>query len=718
MWTPIPADPGLSADHLRQALKEELGKFANEIFNIKLKELRLQVRKDVRTEIQKLGGPIMQPTGSNAANVNSAIEHVKRRMSVVHPAIADQAKTQSPNADTPSAAGGTKPVATPTTASATSQTRPREEPRPLLRRRGFAASPVKGKRVYVTKPKGASVGPVSKADEEELALLDTQGAAMTGVTAGTELSAEADTNGFSVRKLQQTARHEGPTDSSAADIAMGTDDGDPLMMTPVVANGSTDPNNPISLQGSQQALASAREVDPEPDMLNRQVSPDGGGGGDATHRARGVETTMPLLGGDPVLPDDASLVGKARHVLFAIVNSNLFEYGAGVAVLANAIVLGIEANYQVAAHGLMPAWVHPVEICFALVFTVELLIRIGAVGSYNFFFGEGYGWNVFDTLMVSIQVVDQILSFSCVSFPDNVSVMRTFRVMRILRITRAIRMVRLFDVLTTVVSQMVNSVLPAFWAFVVFMMMVYVFSVFFMAASTDAGHDVLSEDLEVWFGSLHRTVWTLIECLIGGVEWEDVLRPLVRDVSPLMGVLFVVYITVGLFVVMNLVVSVFMHKVMMVVREDKDQKMAKQIGEIFLQEGVNNQITCEDFLEKLKEPVLQEYFKAIDVFPSIDEARGLFDLIDVDSVGSVHADEIVDGILRLRGPARALEVAFLLRATGRICDQLLVQQAALEAIPGAVRDTFLSGVGAHPLDQGAGSNRVRWGMSVGDEDHE
>merc|ERR1712014_133137 len=41
------------------------------------------------------------------------------------------------------------------------------------------------------------------------------------------------------------------------------------------------------------------------------------------------------------------------------------------------------------------------------------------------------------------------------------------------------------------------------------------------------------------------------------------------------------------------------------------------------------------------------------------DARGLFRLLDADSSGSVCAEEFFSGCLRLRGPAKALDLALL-----------------------------------------------------------
>merc|ERR1719440_1645900 len=56
--------------------------------------------------------------------------------------------------------------------------------------------------------------------------------------------------------------------------------------------------------------------------------------------------------------------------------------------------------------------------------------------------------------------------------------------------------------------------------------------------------------------------------------------------------------------------------------------------------------------------MIQLYFKSVDLDPS--EARSLFKLMDADQSGTVEAEEFVMGCLRLRGTAKAIDLATLM----------------------------------------------------------
>jgi len=355
-----------------------------------------------------------------------------------------------------------------------------------------------------------------------------------------------------------------------------------------------------------------------------------------------------------------------------IVTHPYFEPLCGAVVLLNAVLIGYCADYETQhGAGTLPAAVEGFDLAFFLVFLTELIFRILSRGPYDFYFGETMWWAWFDTFMVTNQSIDQ---FSKLIEPSNglrnMSTLRLLRLPKLLRIGRALRMLRLFEVLQVVVNSIYASVQPAFWALVLLLMLVYVFSVFFLQIIGDSSNQ--SDELEEYFSSMGGTILVLFDALIGGVEWQAIVKLLISDVSPVMGVVFIVYITLGLFVVMNMVMSVFLDKVTRTVREDKDESVKERITQIFAPDSASDadelEINWEHFAAKLRQPVLQEYFRSIDIEVTEADARGVFDLLDFDGGGFLSANEIVTGCLRLRGPARALEMSLVLRELGALKD--------------------------------------------------
>eukprot|EP00404_Azadinium_spinosum_P007649 CAMPEP_0180543958 /NCGR_PEP_ID=MMETSP1036_2-20121128/69257_1 /TAXON_ID=632150 /ORGANISM="Azadinium spinosum, Strain 3D9" /LENGTH=130 /DNA_ID=CAMNT_0022558915 /DNA_START=138 /DNA_END=530 /DNA_ORIENTATION=- len=107
----------------------------------------------------------------------------------------------------------------------------------------------------------------------------------------------------------------------------------------------------------------------------------------------------------------------------------------------------------------------------------------------------------------------------------------------------------------------------------------------------------------------------------------------------------------------NLVTGIFVTNVTNIVREDKDERIAAAMCDLFL-DGAD-QITWEMFCAKLESPVMKEYLKSIDL--NAAQAQGLFCLIDEDGGGTLDSAELVHGFLRLRGPAKSLDLLLLSR---------------------------------------------------------
>merc|ERR1712228_841234 len=91
--------------------------------------------------------------------------------------------------------------------------------------------------------------------------------------------------------------------------------------------------------------------------------------------------------------------------------------------------------------------------------------------------------------------------------------------------------------------------------------------------------------------------------------------------------------------------------------------MGNHIAELFFSNN-DRTITYEQFCQQIETEAMQEYFKSINVDPS--EATVLYKLLDIDNSGGVDAEEMVNGCLRLRGGAKALDLSLLLYETTRM----------------------------------------------------
>jgi len=298
-------------------------------------------------------------------------------------------------------------------------------------------------------------------------------------------------------------------------------------------------------------------------------------------------------------------------------------------------------------------------------FAIEWLLRVTAYQG-SFFTMEGRWWNYLDTVLIAFQCMEQLLKLFSLVAPLNMGLLRMLRILRIIRVARVVRSLHLFDELRVITASVTSSAASLFWDSVLLTMTTYIASVIILQVILSAGDTPHRDDIAYWFPSLSRAFLTLFESIVGGVSWDEIVAPLVSDIGPLIGIAYCLYVAVSLFAMMNLLTGVFVDQAMRVVREDKDTVLAKRIADLFLTQGLddNTEITWDDFNAKLQCDVMKDYFKQINV--EVGEARALFEMIDIDQSGSVDCSEIVQGCLRLRGPARSLEMFQLLSAVNEI----------------------------------------------------
>jgi len=164
--------------------------------------------------------------------------------------------------------------------------------------------------------------------------------------------------------------------------------------------------------------------------------------------------------------------------------------------------------------------------------------------------------------------------------------------------------------------------------------------------------------LEDKWGNVGQSILTLWMAITGGDDWRNFIVVLKHDAVYAMHVLlFVIYIAFGTLVMLNLVTGVFVEGAQRIIREDKDNELLTMASTIFRQADQDDSfdITWEEFNEQLESGAMDQYIQAIGI--GVQEAEHLYDLLDRDSSGTVSIAEFVRGCLRLRGPAKSMDMA-------------------------------------------------------------
>lgn len=356
-----------------------------------------------------------------------------------------------------------------------------------------------------------------------------------------------------------------------------------------------------------------------------------------------------------------------------------FELSMCFLVILNAGLIGWQTDCLVVQRFTdTPLGFRVMETLFCVVFTVEVCVKLVA-DCHDFFCNKAMrNWNIFDLVVVAMQIFEEFVKladYSLAGLPLNLSFVRALRILRLIRVARALRVVRFIGELRTLISSMMNSMKFLAWTLLLLLFVIYIVGIFF----TQVVHDHFVNNggtfdgvLEVYFGSLSRTMLSLFQCITSGLDWDIVAQPLWDEMSPVHAVLFSLYIAFAVLALLNVITGVFVESALLHAKADKDQFILNNVRELFRDMGDGNlhdaEMTWDAFNSKLCRPEMKTYFEAIDLDPS--EARGLFRLLDLDGSGTVNAEEFLNGCLRLRGPAKALDLSLIMLEMCRMQRQL------------------------------------------------
>merc|ERR1712070_112453 len=212
------------------------------------------------------------------------------------------------------------------------------------------------------------------------------------------------------------------------------------------------------------------------------------------------------------------------------------------------------------------------------------------------------------------------------------------------------------------------------------MVVIYMSSVAFLQFIANQVNILENEDLSKWFGGMSRTMLTMFQCLFSGVSWDEVVRPMMLDVTPVLGILFCCYIALGVLAMFNLFTGIFVENVMKALVDDRDRMLANRIKDLFVQDEGSHNVSCEEFTKKMESAAMRDYFKTLGVTNS--EASALFKLLDCDGSGVVSAEEIVTGCMNMRGVAKGLDMCVLVHEVSCVREAVGCLQDQMEALTG------------------------------------
>jgi len=370
----------------------------------------------------------------------------------------------------------------------------------------------------------------------------------------------------------------------------------------------------------------------------------------------------------------------------SMVQSGWFDFLMALVVVASAVLVGVRADRGIRnVEEPEPVGFENAELAFCVIFALEIVLRVYTYRCDFFWYSPDRLWNWFDTAIVVFQILTEVLERATArnDFEITVLYMRMLRILRYIRIVRFVRVVHFIHQLRTMVASVAATLRSLCWTLVLIACLIYTVGVLLTQVIIEYARDdsdLLQEGrpLHTFYGSLARVLLSLYQAFTGGVDWDNLVSPLTDDLSPVFAGLFALYIGFAVLAMLNVITGVFVESALTNTKIQDDIELVNNMRELFksIDFADAGQITWDQFKCQLAKPGMELYFKAIDL--DVSEARGLFKLLDLDNSGSITVDEFVMGCLRLRGPAKAIDLATLMYDNRRILQRWRNHAASMQ----------------------------------------
>jgi len=229
-------------------------------------------------------------------------------------------------------------------------------------------------------------------------------------------------------------------------------------------------------------------------------------------------------------------------LLYRIKENSLFKGLVIGIIILSALLLGT-ATYDLSPQA--DSALIFLDYFVTIFFCVEILLRFAAEKNKKEFFQDG--WNVFDTIIVTVSLI-----------PAGESAL----LLRLIRIFRVLRLISFIPELKLLIEALIQSLSKLAYVCLLLFIILYIYAVFGSMAFS-------STDPERW-GDLGVALITLVQVLTLS-SWEQVMLPLQEQIS-WSWIYFYSFIALGSITVLNLIIAVLvnvMSEINVANREDK-----------------------------------------------------------------------------------------------------------------------------------------------------
>uniref|UniRef100_A0A0G4FLZ0 EF-hand domain-containing protein n=1 Tax=Chromera velia CCMP2878 TaxID=1169474 RepID=A0A0G4FLZ0_9ALVE len=348
-------------------------------------------------------------------------------------------------------------------------------------------------------------------------------------------------------------------------------------------------------------------------------------------------------------------MSRWRKILCAVFASTAYEYLAGLIILANSIIIGLYTDYP------DEYTYHIVDGCvFVPIWVLEVICKVTAFRSQYF----KSVFHLFDFAVTLVSLVDAVflwMSMAGGGFSEGSDELGTLAIFRVFRILRAVRLfgtLRPLRVLILSIGATMHSL-----AWVMVLILVFLFTVgTFITGLFEKDKD--DDFVEEYFGSILGSMFSLFQVMTLESWANGIARP-AGLILPGMEVFFVIFVAGTSFGLLNILTALFVETVIQETRvhdeaeteqrEKRKAREAKFLADVMRRWDTdgNGYLTLDEFRKLMHDPAMIYRLGSLGIDPG--QAESVFVLLDFNGDGSIGTEEFVDGILRLRGQASALD---------------------------------------------------------------
>lgn len=255
---------------------------------------------------------------------------------------------------------------------------------------------------------------------------------------------------------------------------------------------------------------------------------------------------------------DDWLHGKPMIVkwLHWISTSEWFEKSIMFIILLNTIILSI--YWPQMPEDLLSA-LEGLNICFTILFAVELVIKFIGLGPRRWWFDK---FNVFDAIIVLVSLIELFISGTSGNAESSpLGAILAFRALRVLRILRLLHQISSLRVL---LASIISSFLPVMFLILILILFLFMFGVLgvqlFAGEIFELKTNSFYEMSRPWrFDTLLYSMITMLQ-IFSGDGWPRVMADTVNATHQTAVLLFVVCVLIGVFIFKNFFLAILINR--------------------------------------------------------------------------------------------------------------------------------------------------------------